>query len=78
MADIKTDKSFKSSVDCAYHTPRTWSDVCSAQELREANRHAFTAPDLWPPNSRDLNPVDYKIWGNNLAMSLPDKRGGCA
>jgi len=18
---------------------------------------------LWPPNSRDLNPVDYKIWG---------------
>jgi len=20
-------------------------------------------PDLWPPNSPDLNPVDYKIWG---------------
>jgi len=19
-------------------------------------------PDLWPPNSPDLNPVDYKIW----------------
>ena len=19
--------------------------------------------DLWPPNSPDLNPVDYKIWG---------------
>jgi len=20
-------------------------------------------PDLWPPNSPDMNPVDYKIWG---------------
>src|SRR5260221_9720153 len=20
-------------------------------------------PSLWPPNSPDLNPVDYKIWG---------------
>ena len=20
-------------------------------------------PDLWPPNSLDLNPVDYRIWG---------------
>jgi len=24
---------------------------------------AFTAPNLWPPNSPDLNPVDYKVWG---------------
>ena len=23
----------------------------------------FISPDLWPPNSRDLNPVDYKILG---------------
>jgi len=23
----------------------------------------FIPPDLWPPNSRDLNPADYKIWG---------------
>jgi len=22
----------------------------------------FIAPSLWPPNSPDLNPVDYKIW----------------
>ena len=21
------------------------------------------SPDLWPPNSPDLNPVDSKIWG---------------
>jgi len=24
---------------------------------------AFISPDLWPPISPDLNPVDYKIWG---------------
>jgi len=23
---------------------------------------AFIPPDLWPPNSPDLNLVDYKIW----------------
>ena len=23
---------------------------------------AFIPPSLWPPNSPDLNPVDYKIW----------------
>ena len=23
---------------------------------------AFITPSLWPPNSPDLNPVDYKIW----------------
>ena len=24
---------------------------------------AFISPDLWPSNSPDLNPVNYKIWG---------------
>ena len=23
---------------------------------------AFIAPNPWPPNSPDLNPVDYKVW----------------
>ena len=22
----------------------------------------FISPDQWPPNSPDINPVDYKIW----------------
>ena len=24
---------------------------------------AHRPPDLWPPNSPDLKPVDYRIWG---------------
>jgi len=23
----------------------------------------FITPEMWPPNSLDLNPVDYSIWG---------------
>jgi len=30
--------------------------------LLERETPAFISPDLWPPNSLDLNPVDYKIW----------------
>ena len=30
--------------------------------LRQATLE-FISADLWPPNSLDLNPVDYKIWG---------------
>ena len=25
-------------------------------------KHKTISPDLWLPNSPDLNPVDYKIW----------------
>jgi len=31
--------------------------------LLEQATPAFIPPDLWPPNSPDLNPVDYQIWG---------------
>jgi len=24
--------------------------------------HPYKLSDLWPPNSPDLNPIDYKIW----------------
>jgi hypothetical protein len=30
--------------------------------LPQENVH-FIEPDMWPPNSRDLNSVDYAIWG---------------
>ena len=28
----------------------------------EQSTPTFIPPDLWPPNSTDLNPVNYKIW----------------
>ena len=30
--------------------------------LLQRETPAFIPPDVWPPNSPDLNPVDYKIW----------------
>jgi len=32
-------------------------------KLLQQETPAFISPNLWPPNSPDLNPVDYKIWG---------------
>src|ERR671910_917386 len=36
------------------HVPRL--NICQATP-------EFISPDLWSPNSPDLPPVDYKIWG---------------
>ena len=38
---------------------------CTGAQGTRDNQAAATgvSPDLWPPNSPDLNPVDYKIWG---------------
>ena len=41
------------SSKCRYTTWRT----SESQDAR------LIPPNLWPPNSPDLNPVDYKIWG---------------
>jgi len=34
-----------------------------ALQLLQCDAPEFIAPDLRPPNSPDLNPLDYKIWG---------------
>jgi len=31
--------------------------------LLSAEMPDFIRPQYWPPNSPDLNPVDYVIWG---------------
>ena len=38
---------------------RAWETV----DLLSRNAPDFIAPFFWPPNSPDLNPVDYRIWG---------------
>jgi len=37
---------------------RAWDTI----ELLRSSTPDFIAPDMWPPNSADLNPVDYAIW----------------
>jgi len=32
-------------------------------QLLQRETPDFIGPGLWPPNSPDLSPVDYKIWG---------------
>ena len=37
------------------HTARTTMDYLKKQKID------FIEPDMWPPNSPDLNPVDYAV-----------------
>lgn len=54
-------------ISCGYFTFQ--QDSAPAHRARETITLLKTvvpdliAPTLWPPNSPDLNPVDYKIWG---------------
>lgn len=36
------------------------------QQFLEQNVTEFIAKDQWPPNSPDLNPLDYHVWGTML------------
>jgi len=42
------------------HTGRMTDDDTIALLRRETPD--FISPDQWPPNSLDMNPLDYKIW----------------
>ena len=33
-------------------------------QLLQQKTPQFISPDMWPPNSLDLNQVDYSIWGS--------------
>ncbi|KAL1115595.1 hypothetical protein AAG570_005885 [Ranatra chinensis] len=34
-----------------------------SQKWLSENFYDFTSPNVWPPNSPDLNPIDYFVWG---------------
>jgi transposase len=39
------------------HTARSTIEFMQRENVK------FIEPDMWPPNSPDLNPVDYAVWG---------------
>jgi len=45
------------------HTART------TQNWLQTNCPDFIAKDQWPPNSPDLNALDYRVWGNVGGLS---------
>ena len=55
--------------DAASHASHCWQDVWvpahlaprETDQLLQQETPDFISPDLWPPNSLDLNPVDYRI-----------------
>jgi len=40
----------------------------------QRNNVAFTEPDMWPPNSPDLNPVNYAVLGGTSTIGLPTSK----
>ena len=45
-------------------------------EFLKSNVPSFIEPALWPPNSPDLNPVDYAVWGALQQMVYRDHVSG--
>ena len=37
--------------------------ICTPSSCYDVETPDFIGPDVWPANSPDLNPVDYRIWG---------------
>ena len=37
--------------------------ACDTVTMLQRETPEFIPPEMWPPNSPDLNPVHYSIWG---------------
>jgi len=48
-------------------SPVGWCTIthCAKNTINYLKREnvVFIEPQMWPPNSPDLNPVDYAVWG---------------
>ena len=53
--------SIRSIAGDAYVFQQDSAPAHRAVELLQRKTPKFIAPDLWPPNRSDLNPVDYRI-----------------
>jgi len=45
-----------------------WTKTATFQGVK------FIEPDMWPPNSADLNPVDYAVWSVLQEMVYRQRR----
>src|SRR6218665_1474686 len=52
----------KNGLDVLLRKIRKTASVDTIALLR-CETPSFIGPELWPANSPDLNPVDYRIWG---------------
>ena len=59
-----TEKNYKSAIiTCTTLRNDDVSSTASKYRLHEKKeKRQFISPLLWPPNSSDLNPVDYSVW----------------
>jgi AraC-like DNA-binding protein len=54
---------------CQHHTWTLQQDGAPSHTAKNTMEYlrreniSFIEPDMWPPNSPDLNPVDYAVWG---------------
>ena len=49
------------SACCVYPNSLCIISLRNCNDLRD-HGHPCKLPDLWPPNSPDVNPIEYKIW----------------
>jgi len=47
--------------------------ACSVHDWLQTNCPDFIAKDYWPPNSPDLNAVDYHVWRDKAMLEAYHK-----